>query len=112
MVGKSRIARKQPAEDKELLNLIRPTFDGPHYKFTLLIPVTEKFEEEKTVRPVFTQDDIDELEIKFDAELIGATISKGPIRGSWRNDYGKVVFNQHVRFEVYTKQHEKAWSIS
>jgi len=90
------------------LELLRPTFMGPHYKFTLLLPVTEKFEGEKTFRPVFTQKDVDDLERKFDKELNGVTISKGPIMGSWRNDYGKVVLNQHVRLEVYTKLDAKA----
>ena len=86
------------------LNNISPTFNGPHYKFIIVLPVTEKFEGEKDFRPVFTIRDLSKLEDLFDDDFGGVTMNKGPVKGSWRDDSeGKICINEHVRLEIYTK---------
>ncbi len=105
-------------QGKHNLELFKPTFEGPHYKFTLLVPVTEKFVGERVEKNVFTGADLEKLGDLFDQDFGGATYfeAKGTpkkrvpsVRGDWvDNQSGKIVINWHARIEVYTRQHPDA----
>ena len=95
------------------LKLFKPTLKGPHYKFTILLPVTERLVREKKEKEVFTTEDLDMLIDLFCKDFRGETTYeevKGPpkIRGYWVGEGGERVINGHVRMEVYTKQHPRA----
>lgn len=106
------------AQGKHNLELFKPTFEGPHYKFTLLIPVTERFLGDKVEKKVFTTEDLEKLADLFDKDFGGATYfeakgtpkSRTPsVRGDWVDgESGKIVINWHARIEVYTKKHPDA----
>ncbi len=112
MAGIEKIG-KRPFDQREYgAALLKPTFEGDHYKFTLLLPVTEKSEERKVSRNVFTEADLKELKRLFRDDLGGATYFElngpPPIQGDWIDKKGKVVVDWHIRIELYTKKHERA----
>ncbi|MCW6159644.1 MAG: hypothetical protein LVQ95_00960 [Candidatus Micrarchaeales archaeon] len=120
MVGveKGRTSSRPFGQGNYNLDLFRPTLEGPHYKFTLLLPVTEKVTGEKGEKAVFTSKDLEKLGDLFNADFGGATYletkgappRKAPsVRGDWMdNNKNKVVVNWHARIEVYTRQHPDA----
>ncbi len=87
-------------------NLLRPTFKGFHYKFTLLLPLTERAPGSRILMPVFGRTEQDMLETLFTDDFHGYSHSnlKGPfVEGKWKeDDISKPAFNKHARYEVYS----------
>ncbi len=111
MVGVEKVQR--PFGQREYrLEFSRPTLAGDHYKFTILLPVTEKVEGQRGSKEIFTDSDIRDLKRLFRQDLGGATYFelKGPppIQGDWVDKRGDVVIDWHVRMEIYTKKHKVA----
>ena len=94
------------------LHNFRPTLTGPHYKFTLLLPVSEKEDGQEKPVEVFTDSDLKGLKRLFREDFGGGTYFEvegaPPIHGDWIGQNGKVVVDWHVRMDVYTKRHEGA----
>jgi hypothetical protein len=91
---------------------LRPTFRDDHYKFTILVPVTEQVENEKP-KTVFTETDIQELRKLFQRDFGGYTESsqlRQPVwRGEWTDTESQVTTaNEHVRFEIYSLKNPRA----
>ncbi len=111
MVGIEK-AKRPFAQREYSAMLLRPTFEGDHYKFTILLPVSEKPEGQTVSKDVFTDTDLKELKRLFREDLGGATYFelKGPppIQGDWVDKRGEVVVDWHVRIELYTKKSERA----
>ena len=96
------------------IGVFKPTFAGSHYKFTLLLPVSERFVEENISKKVFVDEDIDNIKALFRTDFGGHTTyfevqGPPPIRGEWVDPKnGKIVIDWHVRIEAYTRRHERA----
>lgn len=93
--------------------LFKPTFEGYHFKFTLLLPIYEyKIGQESSSKEVFRSKELDMLEKLFLRDFDGVTYSrdaKHPIlEGVWKNirtDENTV--NRHALYEIYSQRHDK-----
>jgi hypothetical protein len=110
-----KLAAKRPfgQSKKYDFNLLKPTLDGPHYKFSILLPVVEFYPEQKNeFKFVFTKNDLEDLQDLLRTDFGGVTYStdvKHPlIQGDWIDKNGDVVANKHMRFEVYTQKNVEA----
>lgn len=77
---------------------------GYAYKFSLLLPVTEKG------RSIFSSEEEDKLRTLFEKDFGGYTCTKGVthplVTGGYIDKTGTPVTNEHTRFEVYAKPTE------
>ena len=82
--------------------LRKEDLSGYAYKFTLFIPISE------ADKVIFSDDDRHALCQLFNNDFGGVTYSKDVVHpllsGEWKDDNGKVVVNNHARFEIYTQQ--------
>ncbi len=113
MVGIESAGKRAFGQTKYDISLLRPTLEGEHYKFTILLPVSEFFIGKKDVsKTVFTDDDVGALRDLIRKDFDGITYSFGAkspsTQGDWIDRKGKIVVNEHVLFEVYTQKTEKA----
>jgi hypothetical protein len=113
MVGRETVSKRPFNQSKYDTRLLRPTLEGEHYKFTILLPVTEfpagKKDESK---PVFTDLDLVALRKLFTRDFGGVTYTediKHPLlRGEWIDKTGRTVVNEHVQFEIYSQRNQTA----
>jgi hypothetical protein len=112
LMGREKVVGRPFGQREYDLNNFMPTLSGTHYKFTLLLPINEKFADEKVSRTVFTADDLDGLKNLFRNDFNGLTYFEiegpPPVQGDWVDKKGKIVTDWHARIEVYTKRHEGA----
>jgi len=114
MTTRHKVDSRPFGQSKYPLSLIRPTLEGYHYKFEILVPISSriiapKLKPEKTV---FGEHDLGELSRLFYNDFHGATYSSKDVnhpllQGRWINDAGETVINKHVLYEVLTKRDEK-----
>lgn len=90
-------------------DLLKPSLEGHHYKFTLLIPITEQVPaKDEAPKPVFTEEDLEELKGLFQRDF-GGFREPSIITGQWRDDEkDEIVVNQNARYEVYSSQIPRA----
>ena len=83
----------------------KPTLEGYHYKFSLLLPISviRNGREEQ----VFRDDDFKELNKLFDEDFGGFTNFK-VLEGEWIDPQKETIVNRHVRYEIYSRRHDKA----
>jgi hypothetical protein len=98
---------------------LKPTFSGYHYKFTLLLPISERtIGEDISIKTVFTQEDLNELRRLFRDDFGGSTVSRNTTggegteslwKGEWRDtETQKTVVNEHARYEIYSRREPDA----
>jgi hypothetical protein len=83
----------------------KPDFKGHHYKFTILVPIIEKVGYEQ--KQIFTDQDIIKMNNLFDNDFGGFT-SIRKLEGEWMGPKKRIVPNEHMRYEIYTKRNERA----
>lgn len=93
-------------------SLLKPTLEGLHYKFTMLLPVTEfPAGKKKESKPVFTHEDLSEIRNLLRKDFGGVTYSLAGehplLQGDWIGKRGDVVVNEHMLFEVYAQKNSK-----
>ena len=93
--------------------LLKPTLEGLHYKFTMLLPVTEfPAGKERESKIVFTYEDLGEIRNLLRKDFGGVTYSlegKHPLlQGDWIGKKGDVVVNEHMLLEVYAQKNNTA----
>jgi hypothetical protein len=84
--------------------VFKPTFEGYHYKFSVLLP-TAVIRGGKQDQ-VFTKQDFKKLSIRFDNDFGGFTQHK--VVGEWINPQKEIIVNEHMRYEIYSRRHDKA----
>jgi len=88
-------------------DLLRPTFSDYHYKFILIIPISESVIGRIESKPVFKEEDLRDLEKLFRSDFGGYSIPK-QIDGQWDNPNKEIVSNEHVRYDVYSQRNKLA----
>ena len=92
-------------------NRLRPLWIGYHHKFILLIPISESILDEDVSKPVFIEEDLNNLKRLFRADFGGLSRPKDMkgalIEGEWFQDGTKnTIVNEHARFDIYTQRNE------
>lgn len=87
--------------------LLKPTFSDYHHKFTLIIPINERIIGVNESKQVFKEEDLREIEKLFKDDFGGFSVPKG-IDGQWVNLNDKIVFNEHVRYDIYAQRNKLA----
>lgn len=79
---------------------------GYAYKFSLLLPITEKG------KFIFSSQEEEEMRTLFEEDFGGYTCTQGVthplVMGGYIDENGIRVLNEHTRFEAYTKQTDLA----
>lgn len=83
----------------------KPDFKGFHFKFSVLVPIIEIRDGKR--KRIFTSEDLTKLNDLFDQDFKGWTSTKR-IAGEWVGPKKEVVPNEHIKYEIYTKRHERA----
>lgn len=90
MVTVRQVSHRPLVEGEYDTRALRPTFSGPHSKFTILLPISERVRGDKRKeRRVFSDEDMDELETLFIDTFGGFTRSSTEhplLEGNWIDD--------------------------
>ena len=83
----------------------RPTFEGYHYKFSVLLP-TLVIRNSGKQEQIFTKQDFKNLNTRFDNDFGGFTRLK--VAGEWVNTQKEIIVNEHMRYDIYSRRHDKS----
>jgi hypothetical protein len=103
--------QKRPFEQgKYSKKRLMPTFKDFHYKFTLKLPMSEyTLGSTEPSKPVFLQEDLDNLDKLFRNDFGGFTrkIETPSEFGQW-NSAKEIIVNEHAIYEIFTARTREA----